>query len=85
LLGEVTTLAQRLLIVCIGLAFATSIAAASMFHMPVTNHSPHEAPKRSPHAAEKRNPHQAMKHAKPQKPPKHAVAMHQKPPKVAKH
>jgi len=73
------------LIVCVGLAFASSIAEASMFHMPVMHHRPHEAPKRSPHAAETRHPHEATKHAKPQKPPKHAVALHEKPPKATKH
>jgi hypothetical protein len=78
-------LVQKLLIICIGLAFASSMAEASLFRMPVTHHQAHDAPKRSPHTAEKRSPHAATKHAKPQKPPKHAMAMHQKPPKVARH
>jgi hypothetical protein len=67
------------------LAVAASTAGATVTHLPVPHRHPHAAESRSPHAAEQRHPHDATKHAKPQKPPKHATALHQKPHKVSKH
>jgi len=71
--------------VSIALAWAASMAGAEVTHPSIPRHQPHAAESRSPHAAEKRQPHAAGVHAKPQKPPKRAVALHQKPPKASKH
>jgi hypothetical protein len=76
--------------VSIALAWAASLAGATVTHPSIPQHAiprhhAHAAESRSPHAAETRHPHAAGKHAKAQKPPKRSVAAHEKPPKVAKH
>jgi hypothetical protein len=70
---------------CVLLALAASVTEAAYTHPSIPRHHAHAAESRSPHAAEKRKPHAADKHAKPQKPPKHQTALHQKPPKASKH
>ena len=73
---------QRTLIGTAALALASFTAGAS--HPPVVKHRAHLAESHSPHASQKRKPHVAGKHPKPLKAPKHEVAQHQKPRKLAK-
>jgi hypothetical protein len=76
---------RQLLTLSAALALTASLVLAEVTHPEIPRHHPHAAESRSPHAAEKRHPHAAAKHAKPQKPPKRAVAAHEKPPKAGKH
>jgi hypothetical protein len=80
----VKLLVIRLMTLCFALAFASSIARASVNHAPVIHHRAHPANSHAPHAAEKHQPHEAAKHAKPQKPPKHMANLHSKPAKIAR-
>ena len=76
---------RQLLTLAAALALTVSLVPAEVTHPDIPRHHAHAAESRSPHAAEKRHPHAAAKHAKPQKPPKRAVAAHEKPPRAAKH
>jgi hypothetical protein len=85
LFAEYYHVIRQLLTLSAALALTAALLPAEVTHPDIPRHRPHAAESRSPHAAEKRYPHAAATHAKPRKPPKRAVAAHEKPPKVAKH
>ena len=84
-LGKLDHMLRQLFAACIALGLMGAMAAADVTHPSIPKHHAHAAESRSPHAAEKRSPHAAGWHAKPQKPPKHSVAVHPDAPKVSKH
>jgi hypothetical protein len=76
------TILIRAAIACSALVLSGLVAEA---HQAVTPHHAHAAESRKPHATESRKPHPAGSHPKPQKPPRRATAVHDKPKKATKH